>query len=254
MPDPERTVITDAYLEISNVNSLGSKKDIRFSVELAEFEDIEYDSVVNRESIEYIGYEVSNEQLRNKRPLFFDFDSYSRLELEKLHKNNQQVYFLIRATAAFKNGQGELVEWLNNAIEGQQPKLVVEYIERIKVPLDAPTNVQTSIENNKVKITWDKPKSDDFVGSVVVRNRFHPPRSPFDGVKLYGGSDGYTFDSFGNPNVPKYYAVFYYDNVPNYSQSSCVNFSVKETIPVIEVDPEEVEKQSDDEMQSSTDN
>lgn len=253
MPDPERTVITDAYLEISNVNSLKPKKDIRFSVELAEFEDIDYDSILNRESIEYIGYEVSNEELRNKKSHSFDFDSSSRLELEKLHKDNLQAYFLIRATCAFKDGQGEVVDWLNNVAGNQQPKLVIEYIERIKMALEAPTNMQTIIENNKVKITWDQPKSDDFVGSVVVRNRFHPPRSPFDGVKLYGGSDDYTFDSFGNPNVPKYYSVFHYDNVPNYSQPSCVHFSVKETIPVIEIDPEEVEKQSDDDMQSSID-
>jgi hypothetical protein len=253
MPDPERTVITDAYLEISNVNSLKPKKDIRFSVELAEFEDIDYDSILNRESIEYIGYEVSNEELRNKKSHSFDFDSSSRLELEKLHKDNLQAYFLIRATCAFKDGQGEVVDWLNNVAGNQQPKLVIEYIERIKMALEAPENMQTMIENNKVKITWDQPKSDDFVGSVVVRNRFHPPRSPFDGVKLYGGSDDYTFDSFGNPNVPKYYSVFHYDNVPNYSQPSCVHFSVKETIPVIEIDPEEVEKQSDDDMQSSID-
>lgn len=253
MPDPERTVITNAYLEIANVNSLKPKKDIRFSIELAEFEDIDYDSVLNRDSIEYIGYEVSNEELRNKKLHSFDFDSSSRLELEKLHKDNLQAYFLIRATCAFKNGQGEIVEWLNNVVSNQQPKLVIEYIERIKVALDPPTNMQTTIENNKVKITWDKPKSDDFVGSVVVRNCFHPPRSPFDGVKLYGGSDNYTFDSFGNPNVPKYYSVFYYDNVPNYSQPSCVHFSVNETIPVIELDPEEVEKQSDDDMQCSID-
>ena len=253
MPDPERTVITNAYLEISNVNSLGSKKDIRFSVELAEFEDIHYDGVKHRESIEYIGYEVSNKELRSKKPYSFDFDSSSRLELEKLHKENLQAYFLIRPTSAFKDGQDDVVEWLNNAITNQQPKLVIEYIERIKTALEAPTKVQTSIENNKVKITWDKPKSDDFVGSVVVRNRFHPPRSPFDGVKLYGGSEAYTFDSFGNPNIPKYYSVFYYDTVPNYSQPNCIHFSVKETIPIIEVDPEEVETQTNDEMQSETD-
>lgn len=253
MPDPERTVITGAYLELSNINALKPKKDIRFTVELADFEDIDYESVKQRESIQYIGYEVSNQELCSKKQHFFDFDSYSRIELEKLHKDNLQAYFLIRATCAFRNGQNEIVEWLNNATDNQQPKLVVEYIERQKVALATPTNMQIKIENNKVKITWDKPKNDNFVGSIVVRNRFHPPRSPFDGVKLYGGADSYTFDSFGNPNIPKYYSVFYYDNVPNYSQPSCVHFSVKETIPVIEIDPEEVETQTSDDMQSSTD-
>ena len=119
--------------------------------------------------------------------------------------------------------------------------------------MDAPTNLQTKIENNKVKILWKNPISEDFVGSFVIRNRFHPPRSPFDGVKLYGGSDEYTFDSFGNPNIPKYYAVFSYDDVPNYSQASCVHFSVDQTIPVEEVDPDDVELLLDGEMRNSSD-
>ncbi|WP_339772691.1 M14 family zinc carboxypeptidase [uncultured Paraglaciecola sp.] len=253
MPEPERTVITNAYLELSNVNSLGAKKDIRFTVELADIEDIDYESVKQRQSIQYIGYEVSNAELRNKKQHFFDFDSYSRSELEKLHQKNLQAYFLIRATSGFRDGQDELVDWVNNATENKQAKLVVEYIERRKVPLDAPTNLQTKIENNKVKILWKNPISEDFVGSFVIRNRFHPPRSPFDGVKLYGGSDEYTFDSFGNPNIPKYYAVFSYDDVPNYSQASCVHFSVDQTIPVEEVDPDDVELLLDGEMRNSSD-
>lgn len=253
MPEPERTVITNAYLELSNVNSLGAKKDIRFTVELADIEDIDYESVKQRQSIQYIGYEVSNAELRNKKQHFFDFDSYSRSELEKLHQKNLQAYFLIRATSGFRDGQDELVDWVNNATENKQAKLVVEYIERRKIPLDAPTNLQTKIENNKVKILWKNPISEDFVGSFVIRNRFHPPRSPFDGVKLYGGSDEYTFDSFGNPNIPKYYAVFSYDDVPNYSQASCVHFSVDQTIPVEEVDPDDVELLLDGEMRNSSD-
>lgn len=246
MPEPNKTVITKAYLSLSNKNALGLKKDIRFTVELAEFEDIDYESVKARQSIQYIGYEVSNAELRNKKLHYFDFDSYSRNVLEEIHSENAQAYFLIRATSGFRDGQDELVEWVNNAIENEQATLVVEYIERNKTPLEAPSNVQTKIENNKVKIMWDNPENEDFVGSFVVRNRFHPPRSPFDGVKLYGGPDNYTFDSFGNPNVPKYYAVFSYDNVPNYSQASCVHFSVEQTIPIDEIDPEEMESQTDD--------
>jgi len=253
IPFPDKTVITNAYLQLSNVNSLALNKDIRFTVELAEFEEINYESVKQRESVEYIGYEVSNQALRNKKQHSFDFDSYSRIELEKRHKNNQQAHFLIRATSAFEDGQDELVEWLSDVSNDQRPTLVVEYIERKKIPLEGPTNIQTEIENNQVKIIWENPKDQDFVGSVVVRNRFRPPGSPFDGVKLYGGPDEYTFDSFGNPNIPKYYCVFCYDNVPNYSQPSCVNFSVKETIQILEVDPEEVEGQIGEDMQSAPD-
>lgn len=253
MPDPKRTVITNAYLQLSNHNSLGPKKDIRFTVELADFEELSFESMKQRESIQYIGYEVSNAELRNKKTHYFDFDSYSRGELENLYQDNKQAFFLIRATSGFRDGQDELVDWVNSPTESLQPKLVIEYIERKKEPLESPTNIQTKIENNKVKILWENPKSSDFVGSFVVRNCFHPPRSPFDGVKLYGGPDEYTYDSFGNPNKPKYYAVFSYDNVPNFSQSSCVHFSVDQTIPVIEIDPEDVENQQGDDLESYLD-
>ena len=63
----------------------------------------------------------------------------------------------------------------------------------------------------------ENPKDKDFVGAFVVRNRFHPPKNPYDGVKLYAGKDEYAYDKFGNIKIPKYYAIFTYDNVPNYS-------------------------------------
>lgn len=253
LPVPDKTVITKAYLQLSNKNALAPKKDIRFTVELAEIEDIDYESVKQRQSIQYIGYEVSNAELRNKKQHYFDFDSYSRGVLESLHQENDQAYFVIRATSGFRDGQDELVSWVNDAAENNQAKLVVEYVERNKTPIEAPTQLQTKIENNKVKILWQNPSTEEFVGSFVVRNRFHPPRSPFDGVKLYGGPDDYTFDSFGNPNVAKYYAVFSYDNVPNFSEPACVHFSVEQTIPVEDIDPEEVESETEDSMRNSSD-
>ena len=83
-----------------------------------------------------------------------------------------------------------------------------------------------------VKLTWDNPEDSDWVGTYVVRNSFHPPRSPFDGVKLYAGKDGYTFDKFGNANLAKYYSVFNYDNVPNYSAPAVLKFSSDEITPI----------------------
>jgi len=67
---------------------------------------------------------------------------------------------------------------------------------------------------------------DDLVGYYVVRNRWHEPKNPFDG-KLYAGPDNYTFDNFGATNLGKYFAVFTYDNVPNFSQPSIVKYEPK---------------------------
>ena len=70
-------------------------------------------------------------------------------------------------------------------------------------------------------------EDDDFIGVYVVRNRFHTPSNHLDGDKIYAGSDNYTFDDFGNPKISKYYAVFTYDNVPNYSKSISIKYEGK---------------------------
>jgi len=238
LPSPSNTVFTDAYLVLNNENSLTAKKDIRFSVELVELEDLDYDSVKQRESIQYIGYEVSNSELRDRNSHYFDFDSYSRLQLEQHHADNKQLYFIIRATSPNRLGKDDAINWSNDLKSQLHPRLVLEYIERPKLALAAPSDLSVTVENKRAKISWKNPTDKSFVGVFVVRNRFHPPRSPFDGVKIYAGSDNYTYDSFGNPNIAKYYAVFSYDGVPLYSQPSCVHFSIKETIAIEELEPE----------------
>jgi hypothetical protein len=62
------------------------------------------------------------------------------------------------------------------------------------------------------------------VGAYVVRNSFHPPKNFMDGVKIYGGRDEYTYDTFGSLDKEKYYSVFTYDNVPNYSEPQVLHF------------------------------
>ena len=79
-------------------------------------------------------------------------------------------------------------------------------------------NLKYFIKNGKINLTWDNPSCDDFKGVYVVRNRFHKPKNHLDGDKIYAGRDSYTYDDFGNVSIDKYYAVFTYDNVPNYSK------------------------------------
>jgi carboxypeptidase T len=214
--DPLKTVFTSARLTLRSGNAIASAKDVRFTVELVELNDVDYAHVKQRQKIEYIGYEVSNEQLKDRAVHHFIFDSFSLQELERLHEASRPFYFIIRATAESK-ASNALVNW-NNCLDSQPAQLHINYITRRKGAVAAATNLQAQVDNGVVKLTWTNPEDEDFVGCFVVRNRFHPPRSPFDGVKLYGGKDNYTLDNFGNPSVPKYYAVFSYDDVPNYSE------------------------------------
>ncbi|MBW8192811.1 fibronectin type III domain-containing protein [Neiella marina] len=257
LPKPDETVITTAYVKLSAQNKLNTNKDIRFTMELAELEDLDYQSVRSRDQIEFVGYEVSNTQLKENSSHDFVFDSYCRNQLEQCHSDNRDVFLLLRPTTPSQE-KNALIDWFAQG-DNKQAKLVIEYIERRKQPLPPPTDFKAEIENGKVKLSWTSPSHQDLVGCYVVRNRFHPPRSPFDGVKLYGGKDGYTYDSFGNANIPKYYSVFSYDDVPNYSQPASMMFSVDEVIhieeDVIETQEEEEERlQREDEVPEPVNN
>ena len=242
LPSADKTVITNAYLIMQNKTSLKTRRDTRFTIELAELKDIDFYSVKNREKREFIGYEVSNQQLSEKSSHHFIFDTYCKAHLEKLHQDNKPCYLIIRATAA-STEYDEVIDWAGDE-DIESPQLVIEYIERRKTALASPKNLAATVENGMMKLTWENPVDEDYVGSFVVRNRFHAPKSPYDGVKLYGGPDNYTFDNFANANIEKYYSVFSYDDVPNFSKPASIHYVAKEGFEVIE---QEYEPQDDDE-------
>ncbi len=210
LPDFNKTVITEAYVSIQNKTKTKSKQDIRYNVEFVDLNELNFNDLKTRESIEFIGYEVSHLEMQEQKKHHFIFDSYSRLSLEQRHQDNAGAKFIIKPTSSIT--KDHVVKWDEDAI------LTVKYIQRKRDPLPQPTNLKISKENGKIKLTWDNPVDEDFVGVYVVRNRFHPPSNPYDGDKLYAGKDRYTFDDFGSPKISKHFAVFSYDNVPNYSE------------------------------------
>lgn len=244
LPPPDRTVITEAYLVMQSKSAMDTHKDIRFTIELAGLEALDYSSVKARQKIEFIGYEVSNAQLKERNTHHFIFDSFCKTHLEALYADNQPFHFIIRATASSPQ-HNALVDWHNES-SSLVCQLVIKYIQRRKTTLPAPAEFDATVENKQVKLTWKNPEHDDFVGSFVVRNRFHPPKSPLDGVKLYAGPDNYTYDNFGNPNIAKFYSVFSYDDVPNYSAPVSLSYSSSEVIPLEDV---EYEEQDEDETE-----
>jgi len=224
LPDPSKTIITDCYLEIKNKTATKTKQDIRYNIEFVDVEDTSYESIQNRERIEFIGYEVSRADLHKNKKHKFIFDHYSCMALEDIHKQNKEAKFIIKATSS--NIKNHFVSWHNKDSKNTL-KLVVKYIKRNKQYTNKVTTLQTSIENNKVKLSWKNPTDNDFVGVYVVRNRFHVPSNPLDGEKIYAGNDNYTYDDFGNTKISKYYAVFAYDNVPNYSDATTIEYKEK---------------------------
>ncbi len=224
LPDCKNTIITDSYIQIKNKSATKTKKDIRYNIEFVDIDDTDYKSIQERERIEFIGYEVSRADLQKNKTHNFIFDNYSRLALEDVHKENKKAKFIIKPTSAdIKN---HIVNWYG-CDDKNSVQLVIKYINRRKEPVDKVDNLQLSIDNNKVKLTWDNPKDEAFNGVYVVRNRFHIPKNPFDGDKIYAGKDSYTYDDFGNIAIGKYYGVFTYDDVPNYSDAVIIQHKGK---------------------------
>ena len=225
LPNPDMTIITDAYIQIKNKNTTKSTQDIRYNVEFVEIEDINYENIQNRERIEFIGYEVSRADLQKNKTHKFIFDNYSKLNLEKMHKKQKDAVFLIKPTSAIS--KNHLVDWYGKE-DKESVKLIVHYIDKRKEPIQPVSNVSYKIENSKIKLMWTIPEDEDFVGTYVVRNRFHPPTNHLDGDKIYAGRDNYTFDDFGSTAMDKYFALFTYDNVPNYSKPVIIEYKGEE--------------------------
>ena len=222
LPNPDLTVITEAYIVIQNKNRPKFKQDIRYNIEFIDSKDISYDQIKDRKSIEFIGYEIGKDDLKKHQKHYFVFDSYSTEKLENYHKANKPVSFLIKSTIVSES-KSHLINWHNQSSD-KAVKLVIKYIKKRKYPPKKVTNLKATIEKGMVKLTWDNPEDKDFVGAFVVRHRFHPPSNPYDGVKLYAGSDNYTYDNFGSTTMSKYYAVFTYDSTPNYSEAKVIKF------------------------------
>ncbi|MFT7879478.1 MAG: M14 family zinc carboxypeptidase [Sulfurimonas sp.] len=219
LPDPERTIITQCALRIRNTNSFKKRSDIRYYVELVELDEVgEYEDIKNRERIEYLGYEVAESALDSKECQYFNFDTFSRNILDQMHQEGKRLKLVIKPTSP-TGMKDRIVEWSSDA------ELVLKYIHKRRYPVAKVENVRIAKENSMIKLSWDEVKDEALKGYYVVRNSFHPPKHFNDGVKLYGGKDTYTYDNFASLEKEKYYSVFTYDNVPNFSEAVTVKYN-----------------------------
>ncbi len=218
LPDPENTMITQCSLKIRNTNTFRKKSDVRYYVELVELEEARnYADMKNRERIEYIGYEVAESDLNTKECQYFKFDTFSKNVLDQIHQDGKKLKLVIKPTSS-RGIKNRMVNW------DKTVQLVVKYIDKRRSALISVENLQISKENKMIKLSWDKIDNDALKGYYVVRNSFHAPKHFMDGVKIYGGRDTWTYDNFASFDKEKYYSVFSYDNVPNFSQPATIKY------------------------------
>jgi hypothetical protein len=226
LPDMESTVISNAYIDVEAFK-IHSKNTLRFHIEMIASIDGEltYEKILSREIIERIGYDVSISELEETSKQRFVFDKYAINEMIRISKGSNKVRFIISASSQNEKSKKEGVNWLDEK-RVKRPSLTLHYIKKRRNAPEKVSNLRTTIENGVVRLDWDAPKDDAFSGVIVVKNPFKIPCSPYDGQKLYGGSDTYTYDNFGDKEVHKYYAVFSYDDVPNFSESEYIEINL----------------------------
>jgi hypothetical protein len=219
-------MITKAYFEL-NSTKIYIKDDIRFHLEFIDSNiDKDYNKIASREILQNIGYDVSAIELKNNQTQYFLFDSFSERMLNEKLNEKADISFILNPTSSKKGIKDKKVSW---EIKNQtlSPKLIIEHIPKRRFPLKSVTNLKTIVENGKIKLTWKNPSNNSLVGVKVIKNPHRKPINHQDGTKIYAGKDDYTFDDFGAKDINKYYAVFTYDNVPNYSEATIVEYKAK---------------------------
>ncbi len=225
LPDLDFMQITRAYVVLKPVK-VYAKENIRFHLEMIDADaERDYEAIKERRIIENIGYDVSAGDLKNEEQVFV-FDTYAIQELGNMLRSGKGIAFLLRPSSAKKLVKNSVVEWHCSHPE-YTPRLVVEYLHKRRRPVAAVENLRYRIENDKIRLEWKNPDDRDFRGVFVIKNPFRVPISPYDGDKLYGGQDSWTYDDFGALDVKKYYAVFTYDDVPNFSEPVVLEYRPK---------------------------
>jgi len=224
LPPHDYTMITKAYFEL-NSTKIYIKDDIRFHLEFVD-EDIDknYKGISNRDIIQNIGFDVSANELKNNQKQYFMFDTFAEIELNKKLQDKSNIAFVLKPTSSKKIIKNSIVNWATED-DDLSPKLIIEYIPKRRNSVGEVKNLKILKENGKIKLSWDNPEHKDFAGVKVIKNPFREPFSNNDGQKLYAGKDKYTYDSFGATDIEKFYAVYTYDEVPNYSKPIIVKYN-----------------------------
>jgi len=218
LPDLNNTIISNAYIDIE-ASKINARNDLRFHIEMIQpiSGEQSYEDIKNRKVIERIGYDVSVLDIKNSSKQRFIFDKHSIEQMLMNAQKNPKAVFIISASSQKSFCKSQIVNWLDTK-KITRPSLILKYIKKRRNAPEQVSNLKYKRENGIIKLEWNRPEDDGFRGVIVVKNPFRVPCSPYDGQKLYGGTDNYTYDNFGDEHIHKYYAVFSYDDVPNFSE------------------------------------
>ncbi|MBF0371580.1 MAG: M20/M25/M40 family metallo-hydrolase [Magnetococcales bacterium] len=223
----EEMVLTNARLEFTAVTSAKippKKNHARLHVDFLEAPDgVTPESLAQVDIIEQIDFDLSFEEIRREPVRALRFDTLALEELDRLFQEGRKAAFLFKATTSDNLEQEESLELMGLSSK-HPPRLVIHCLPKRRKQPKPIQGLAAIKEQEMVKLTWQLPDDPANRGALVVKNPFRIPLSPNDGQKLYGGKDPFTFDRFGAMDVAKYYGVFAYDDVPNFSPVEWIRY------------------------------
>ncbi len=91
------------------------------------------------------------------------------------------------------------------------------------IPPQNVSEFQTALKDSGVDLSWKNPTDIDFKGVVIRRSDVFFPTDSNQGILIYSGNQENFFDTGLQDGKTYYYAVFSYDEIPNYSSGAIAN-------------------------------
>ncbi len=95
------------------------------------------------------------------------------------------------------------------------------------------SNLQALAADKQINLSWQNPTDSDFVRVLIVRKEGSAPTSRTDGVVVYEGTSQQFTDTNLDNTKTYYYAIYTYDEKPNYSEA--VVISAKPAVGVTQI-------------------
>ena len=202
---PTDTILTAAQINLTNFSVLMDSNDLRFSIEAIDTPIDSYEQVKNREKKSFVGYEVSDQDLITQDNHVFRFDEQGLRYIESLIESSDSLKLIIRVTSPDSHGIPDTrVVWAHKVTD---ISLSLAYTTEQRLSPDVMCNKLSSERlENHTKITWKLSGENSEV--ILVRNRFHPPKSPSDGVLIYSGPEHVCEDRHASLTLGTWYSLF----------------------------------------------
>lgn len=125
-------------------------------------------------------------------------------------KSGETKYFAIKSADPYKN-----ISPISNVIYVKI--LPSGELADITAPAKV-SNVKAAGLDKLIFLQWDNPKDQDFVRTRIMKSETVYPDSPYAGILVYDGNSSRFSDINLVNGKTYYYAIFAYDQVPNYSE------------------------------------